>query len=73
MNTYEVFIPDGDRAEAEDLGGALLAASTLAEEAAPGFGGFRLARARVIVLRDGHYDGLATSLARSGMRRGCSA
>ena len=64
---YEVLLPTtGDRAEAPDLGGALLAAKCLTDEAAPWEGGSRLHRAEVLVLLDGQYCGGATTMARSG-------
>jgi hypothetical protein len=66
---FEIRVRNGDWAEADDLGGALLAAKTLCEEAAPFYGGARLLRADVIVARNGQYDGPATEKARRGALR----
>lgn len=64
--TYEVIV-GSDRAEAEDLGGALLAAATLlAEQRHHGGAAHRDARQSIIVCREGKYDGLATTMARTG-------
>ena len=65
---YEIILPSFARAEADDLGSALLAAATLVEDADP-FNAFgRALRAEVIITRDGLYDGLATTMAREGRR-----
>ncbi len=63
---YEIIL-NGDRAEADTIGGALLAARTLAEDQANGiYGAARLIRRDVIITRDGTYDGRATREARDG-------
>lgn len=68
--TYEVIIgKTGDRAEADTLAGALLAASTMVREYADEQqtqGARRAARESVLIVRDGRYDGLATVIAQQG-------
>jgi hypothetical protein len=60
---YEIRVGDV-RVEADDLGGALLAARVLADEGSPALGGPRILRRTATIYRDGQYDGLATALAR---------
>lgn len=66
---YEIILPEHARAEADDLGAALLAAATLCEDADPTRSFNRALRRSLIITRDGRYDGLATSMAREGQRR----
>lgn len=66
---YEIILPGHARAEADDLGSALLAAATLVEDADPYNAFGRALRAELIITRDGRYDGLATTMAQSGQRR----
>jgi hypothetical protein len=63
--TYDVIL-GSDRASAEDVGGALLAARTLVDDLAQRGGSRRLLRSDVIVTRDGMYDGKLTQAARDG-------
>lgn len=63
---YEIIL-NGDRAEADTVDSALLAARTLAEDQANGqYGRARRLRSDVIITRDGKYDGRATREARDG-------
>lgn len=64
---YEIIVK-GDRAEADDLAGALLAAATLTDDQAVGYGTARRIREEVVITRDGTYDGAATTAARRGDR-----
>jgi len=62
----------GDEAEADDLRSALLAASTLVEdyrEFQGRQGSAKAARASIYIIREGIFDGLATTLAREGRCR----
>ena len=62
----------GDFAEASDLASALLAARTLVAdhtEASGRQGATKAARCSLIVVRDGMFDGLATTLAQAGEAR----
>jgi len=62
----------GDRAEADCLDAALIAASTLVDDRADHLGtqgALAATRRSVIILRDGKHDAIATTLARSGARR----
>lgn len=68
VNQYEVAVGD-QRAEAEDLGGALTAAATLVNDAAEAGGNRTMLRRSVMVYRDGQYDGLATIMAQAGDRQ----
>lgn len=61
---YEVILPNGDRAEAPSLGGILLAARILSNEAAPHMGAARRVQRQLLVTCDGQYDGRATTTAR---------
>lgn len=62
---YEVILSNGDKAEADDLGGILLAASTLRREAVANGCSPRIGRETVVTL-DGQYDGLVTAMAQDG-------
>ncbi len=63
---FEVIVGT-DRAEAETLGAALLAAATLLDDQRHhGGASHREARQTIYILRDGKYDGLATTKARTG-------
>lgn len=66
---YEVILSNGDRAEAEDIGGILLASNTLRKEAVANGCSPRIGRETVVTL-DGQYDGLVTTMAQDG--RTCS-
>lgn len=64
--TFEVIVGK-DRAEAETLGAALLAASTILDDQRHhGGASHREARQSIYILRDGQYDGVATTKARTG-------
>lgn len=68
-NAYGIFCgASGDRAEAEDLGSALVAADTLARDWAEGRGRGALdaARARMVITLNGRYDSVPTAMARQG-------
>ncbi len=69
QHPYEIILPSHARAEADDLGSALLAAATLCEDADPHNAFGRFLRAELIITRDGLFDGLATTMAREGQRR----
>lgn len=62
----------GDAAEAETFEAALVAAAALVDDAfdaVPVQGRTKAARRSLLIIRDGMYDGAATSLARAGLRR----
>lgn len=66
---YEAILPNGDRAEAEDLAGILLTAQTLRDDAVEHGASPRIGR-ETIVTRNGQYDGRVTTMAQDG--RTCS-
>lgn len=63
---YELRLENGDTAEAENVGGILLAAHTLTTEASVHQGDRRRLRAGLVITRNGNYDGLVTTMARDG-------
>lgn len=66
---YEIICGSGDRAQAETPDAALLAAATLADDAANGIAGAqRIWRKQIVITRDGTYDGQLTMAARRGER-----
>jgi hypothetical protein len=67
VNQYEVAVGE-QRAEAEDLGGALTAVATLINDAADAGGNRTMLRRSAMVYKDGRYDGIATTMAQSGYR-----
>lgn len=54
----------GDQAEADDEGGALLAAKTLVDDVVQHYGARPIHRLGIIIARDGVYDGALTAQAR---------
>jgi hypothetical protein len=70
-NPFEIICAaSGDRAEAETAGDALVAADTLARDAADtgAQGSLRAARRTLYVTEHGTYNGLLTEFARRGVR-----
>lgn len=63
---YDVILANGDRAEAETLSAALLAANTLRRDAVEHGANARIAR-KTIVAQDGQYDPVATRMAHDGL------
>jgi hypothetical protein len=63
--TYEIVMPNGDRAEADTIDGAILAARTLAQDATLNVvGAARNLQRGALVYRDGKLDIVTTAQAR---------